>query len=306
MKKIVYIAGVLLCTVSLWAKGDLHLFDIENKKGSITPQKIEDVLKTNGFAVDVNSEMNLPFTKQFKKTTFKIFTLMTFHHKKLAEELVKQYPQAGVLTPMGIGIYQSLDEDTLHLSLLTSDAQAKILGSDTKILKEIESALLASIKKSFPNAKHSISEDSLKESRDLVTKYELELDGADWEDAKEETEMNLEAGFEPFGFVMPNYLDFNAEMTKGDTVESPYDFYVTYSICKLKVIYTVALSRPEASAFAPCTTMLYKKKDEDKIVMGFPAVYNWMSSAKVEDADSKAVLMKAQKDFESILRDITE
>jgi len=306
MKKIVYIAGVLLCTVSLWAKGDLHLFDIENKKGSITPQKIEDVLKTNGFAVDVNSEMNLPFTKQFKKTTFKIFTLMAFHHKKLAEELVKQYPQAGVLTPMGIGIYQSLDEDTLHLSLLTSDAQAKILGSDTKILKEIESALLASIKKSFPNAKHSISEDSLKESRDLVTKYELELDGADWEDAKEETEMNLEAGFEPFGFVMPNYLDFNAEMTKGDTVESPYDFYVTYSICKLKVIYTVALSRPEASAFAPCTTMLYKKKDEDKIVMGFPAVYNWMSSAKVEDADSKAVLMKAQKDFESILRDITE
>jgi len=306
MKKIVYIAGVLLCTVSLWAKGDLHLFDIENKKGSITPQKIEDVLKTNGFAVDVNSEMNLPFTKQFKKTTFRIFTLMTFHHKKLAEELVKQYPQAGVLTPMGIGIYQSLDEDTLHLSLLTSDAQAKILGSDTKILKEIESALLASIKKSFPNAKHSISEDSLKESRDLVTKYELELDGADWEDAKEETEMNLEAGFEPFGFVMPNYLDFNAEMTKGDTVESPYDFYVTYSICKLKVIYTVALSRPEASAFAPCTTMLYKKKDEDKIVMGFPAVYNWMSSAKVEDADSKAVLMKAQKDFESILRDITE
>jgi len=306
MKKIVYIAGVLLCTVSLWAKGDLHLFDIENKKGSITPQKIEDVLKTNGFAVDVNSEMNLPFTKQFKKTTFRIFTLMTFHHKKLAEELVKQYPQAGVLTPMGIGIYQSLDEDTLHLSLLTSDAQAKILGSDTKILKEIESALLASIKKSFPNAKHSISEDSLKESRDLITKYELELDGADWEDAKEETEMNLEAGFEPFGFVMPNYLDFNAEMTKGDTVESPYDFYVTYSICKLKVIYTVALSRPEASAFAPCTTMLYKKKDEDKIVMGFPAVYNWMSSAKVEDADSKAVLMKAQKDFESILRDITE
>ncbi|MDQ7067829.1 MAG: hypothetical protein Q9M40_07550 [Sulfurimonas sp.] len=51
---------------------------------------------------------------------------------------------------------------------------------------------------------------------------------------------------------------------------------------------------------------LYKKKDEDKIVVGFPAVYNWLSSAKIEDKDAKAVLMKAQKDFESILLDITE
>jgi len=307
MKKIVYIiSALLLCTISLSAKGDLHLFEINNKSGSITPQKIEEVLNNNGFKVDLNSEMNLPFTKQFKKTTFKIFTLMTFHHKELGVELVKKYPQAGVFTPMGLGIYQSLDEDILHISFLTSDAQAKILGSDTKILNVIEAALLSNLKKAFPNAKHSISEDSLKESRKLVTQYELDLDGENWEDAKEETEMNLEAGFEPFGFVMPNYLDFNAEMTKEGTVDSPYDFYVTYSICKLKVIYNVALTRPEAAAFAPCTTMLYKKKDEDKIIMGFPAVYNWMSSAKVEDANSKAVLMKAQKDFESILREITE
>jgi len=52
--------------------------------------------------------------------------------------------------------------------------------------------------------------------------------------------------------------------------------------------------------------MIYKKKDEDKIVMGFPAVYNWMSSAKVEDKEASAVLMKAQKDFEAIFKDITE
>jgi len=306
MRNIILAAILMLTASALQAKGDLHLFDIDNKKGTITPLNIEKMLKANGFIVDLNSEMNLPFTKQFQKTTFKIFTLMTFHHKDLSIDLVKKYPQAGVFTPMGIGIYQSLDEDTLHLSLLTSDAQAKILGRDTKILKQIESALLASIKKSFPNAKYSISEDSLKESRKLVTEYELDLDGEAWEDIKEETEMNLESGFEPHGFVMPSYLDFNEEITKKDTVDSPYDFFVTYSICKLEVIYTVAKSRPEAAAFAPCTTMVYKKKDEDKIVMGFPAVYNWMSSAKVEDKDAKAVLMKAQKDFESILRSVTE
>ncbi|MBN2816333.1 MAG: DUF302 domain-containing protein [Campylobacterales bacterium] len=304
MKKIVLLAIALICAVNLQAKGDLHLFSVENKSGAITPATIEETLGKNGFSVDLNSEMNTPFMKQFQKTTFSIFTLMTVHHTALTPELVNTYPQAGVFTPMGVGIYQAKDETTLHVSILTSEAQAKILGTDTKILSQIESDLIKALKIALPGAKMNLSEDSLKESRSLVTQYELDLDGEDWEDAKSAFEMNLEAGFEPYGFVMPSFMDFNEELQESG--ESQYDFYITYSICKLPVIYTVALSRPEASAFAPCTTMVYKKKDEDKIVVGFPAVYNWMSSAKVEDKDAHEVLMKAQNDFESILKDITE
>lgn len=304
MKKIVVIALALICAINLQAKGDLHLFSIENKTGAITPATIEETLSKNGFSVDLNSEMNLPFTKQFKKTTFKVFTLMTVHHTKLTPLLVNKYPQAGILTPMGIGIYQGKEESTLHVSILTAEAQAKILDSDTKILSQIESDLIKALKKALQNAKISQSEDSLKESRSLVTKYEMDLDGEDWEEMKEEFEMNLESGFEPLGFVMPQFLDLNEELIESG--HSEYDFYDTYSICKLPVIYTVALSRPEASAFAPCTTMVYKKKNEDKIVVGFPAVYNWMSSAKVTDKAAHDVLMKAQKDFESILVDVTE
>ncbi|MEA3371234.1 MAG: DUF302 domain-containing protein [Campylobacterota bacterium] len=305
MKKIVALAVAFVCAVSLQAKGDLHLFEVDNKAGKITTLMIEEAFTNNGYSLGVNSEMNGPFQKQFQKTTFKIFTLLTVYHTKLSKDLVKAYPQAGVTVPMGVGIYQAKGEDTLHVSILTADAQAKILGSDDKILKQIESATLKVMKDLFPNAKHSLSEDSLKESRQLVTRYELDLDGEDWEEMKEETEMNLESGFEPLGFVMPGFIDYNEELTE-DGAESPFDFYDTYSICKLKVIYTVALTRPEASAFAPCTVMVYKKKDEDKIVMGFPAVYNWMSSAQVQDKEAHAVLMKAQEDFESILIDITE
>ena len=304
--KIVALVVAFVCAVSLQAKGDLHLFSVDNKAGKITPLMIEEAFTKGGFSVDLNSEMNTPFKKQFQKTTFKVFTLMTIHHPKLSLDLVKKYPQAGVFTPMGVGIYQGKNEDTLHLSILTSDAQAKILGSDTKILKQIESEVLKVIKSTLPSAKHTLSEDSLKESRKLVTSYVFDLDGEDWVEMKEEVEQLLEAGFDPFGFVMPSFLDLNKEMTQEGKVDSPYDFYDTYSICKLKVIYTVALSRPEASAFAPCTTMVYKKKGEDKIILGFPAVYNWMSSAKVEDKAAHAVLMKAQEDFESILIELTE
>lgn len=306
MKKIVTLVIALFSATVMFAQGDLHIFDVENKKGTITPATIEKAFKDNGFSIAVNSEMNLPFKKQFQKTNFKVFTLLTVYHKKLSQDLVKKHPDAGVFTPLGVGIYQGINEDTLHVSTLTSQAQAKILGFDDKLLKDIEKEVLKAIKSAMPTAKQTMSEDSLKETRGLITKYELELDGADYEDIKEELEMGLENGFKPFGFVMPNYMDFNEEVTKGGTVDSPFDIYVTYSICKLKVIYTVSQTRPEASAFAPCTLMVYKKKDEDKIVLGFPAVYNWMSSALVENEEAKKVLQKAQDDFASILREVTE
>ena len=306
MKKIAFFTVALLCSISLYAKGDLLIFEVNNAEEKVTPLSIEEAFTNNGFSLGVNSEMNLPFKKQFEKTTFKIFTLLTVYHTKLSIDLLKRRAEAGVFTPMGVGIYQGLDEDVLRVSILTSEAQAKIAGFEDENLGLIQTQVVKVLKRLLPNAKSFYSQDSLEENRSLLTQYELDLDGDDWEEAKEELEMNLESGFEPFGFVMPGFIDLNEEMTQESKIQSPYDFYSTYSICKLKVIYTVALSRPEAAAFAPCTVMVYKKKDEDKIVLGFPSVYNWMSGARIQDLASKEVLMKAQKDFESVLKDVTE
>lgn len=305
MKKMFHAILTLFCAVSLYAGGDLHLFEIDNKSGKLTPQDVEQALTSNGFSLGINSEMNYPFEKQFQKTTFTIFNLLTVQHTQYALELVNKYPQAGVFTPMSVGIYQKKGEDTLHVSVLTSEAQAKILGIDDPLLKKVEDAFLAAMKKVFPSAVHTLSEDSLEESRSLITQYALELEeDADPEESQEMFEMVLESGFEPHGFVMPAYLDVNELLSESQ--ESIYDFYVTYSICKLEVIYTVAQTRPEAAAFAPCTTMVYKKKDADEIVVGFPAVYNWMSSAHVTNKDAQEVLLKAQNDFEGVLQSITE
>ena len=308
MKKIMVWMVAVLSSVTLYAQGDLHIFDIANKDGKITPMQVQEALSQNGFSITLNNDMNLPFQKQFGKTTFKIFTLLTTYHKTHLKELLKAYPKAGVFAPMGVGIYQGNEEEMLHLSFLTADAQAKIVGiDDSKIFSEIEKELLALITKTFPTATHKQSQDSLKESRNLVTTYEIELEeGDDWDEIQENISMNIESGFGPYGFVLPSTLDVNEQLTDDGKVESIYDFYDSYSVCKLAVIYTVAQTRPEASAFAPCTTMVYKKKDENKVVIGFPAVYNWMSSALVEDKNATDVLMTAQKDFESILKEITE
>ncbi|QOY54869.1 DUF302 domain-containing protein [Candidatus Sulfurimonas marisnigri] len=301
MKKIISLIVALLSVSVLSAKGDLHLFDVDNKDGSITTVQIEKAFVDAGFGIGVNSNMNKPFMIQFKKTGYKVFTLLTVYHKQMSMDLVTKYPDFGVFMPMGVGIYQSKSEDTLHVSVLTADAQAKILGFDDPLIKSIEKEVLAVLKKALPNSNNKLSEDALKADKSLVTKYELELDGEDWAESRENLMLSLNNGFDLYGFVIPSKLNVNESLK-----ESPYDFYETISICKLPVIYTVSLTRPEAAAFAPCSLMLYKKKDEDKIVLGFPAVHNWISSAHVENKEATDVLLKAQKQFESILAEATE
>lgn len=308
MKKIVLIFTALFSASVAFAQGDLHLFDVDNKNGKISSITIEKTLKANGFDIGLRSEMNKPFKLQFKQTDFKAFTLLTVYHSKLSRELVLKYPKAGALTPLGVGIYQKLNDDTLHVSILTAQAQGKILGiKNEKMLKEIVSDLVKALKIALPNAKQKYSEDSLKETRGLITTYELQMEeDDDAEETIEDLAMSLEGEFKTYGFIVAAQADYNEVLTNGGTVESPFHFYRTYSICKLEVIYTVARVRPEAAAFAPCTTMVYQKKGSNKVVIGFPSVYNWMSSAIINDKESKAVLIKAQKSFESILSEVTE
>ena len=282
--------------------GDLHLFSAPNSDGKLNANVIEKALEANGFVISANSEMNGPFMKQFGQSDFSQFNLLTAYHKVHAEALVKAHPDAGIFVPMGFGIYQRNGDKNLHVSILSAKSMEKIAGFKAKEFALIEKEALATLKKALPNVKVTMSETSLPAEGKLLSRYVKASSSESWKSDKEETEMMIEDGLKPAGFVMSNFTDYNFALGE----KSPFDFYDTYSICKLKVIYTVAKSRPEAAAFAPCTLMVYKKKDANEIVMGFPGVYNWMSSARVRDPEGRAVLLQAQKDFEAVLQSTVE
>mgnify|MGYP002711992347 CR=1 FL=1 len=301
MKKIIFAVMALFMASALLAKGDLHLFEVDNKDAAITPQKIEDAFVAHGFGIGVNSEMNKPFMIQFKNTEYKIFTLMTVFHNKLSFELVNKYPQMGIFIPMEIGIYQNKKENTLHVSVATAEALQNILKIKDPLLKELENEILSALKKALPKAKHSFSEEVLQDKNALVTQYELEVSEDDFKEDFSNALLGLNNGLSLYGFVVPSKLNVNEKIKN-----SNYDIYQTYSICKLPVIYTVSLTNPKASAFAPCSMALYKKRGESKVVIAFPSVYNWLSSAGVKNKDSREVLVKAQKQLESILAEVVE
>lgn len=282
--------------------GDLHLFSVPNADGKINAAVIEKALEANGFVISANSEMNGPFKIQFGQSDFAQFNLLTAFHKNLSESLVKTHPDGGIFVPMGFGIYQRSGEKEFHVSILSAEAMAKIAGFKAKEFTLIEKEALSTLKKALPGAKVTMSETALPAVGALLSRYVRPSDAKSWAADKEEVEMMIEDGLKPAGFVMSNFTDYNFVLGE----KSPFDFYDTYSICKLKVIYTVAKTAPEAAAFAPCTLMVYKKKDTDEIVMGFPGVYNWMSSARVSDPEGKAALLQAQKDFEAVLQSTIE
>jgi uncharacterized protein (DUF302 family) len=304
MKNLILV-WIVLGFTTLFGAGDLHIFTVANADKKVNAELIEKSLEANGFYISANSEMTGPFQKQFQQSDFDVFHLLTVFHKQYAASLVKTHPDGGIFVPMGVGIYQRKGDANLHISVLTADAQKKIAGFDAPEFALIEKALLSTIQKTLPNAAHAYSEESLPATGTLLSRYTRHTDAQSWQGDKDDTEMMIEEGLKPAGFVMSNFTDYNFMLNEG-TEPSPFDFYDTYSICKLKVIYNVAKTRPEASAFAPCTLMVYKKKGADEIVMGFPGVYNWMSSARVEDAEAKEVLTQAQNDFEEVLKSVAE
>jgi uncharacterized protein (DUF302 family) len=309
MKFTTIFTGLLFALTTTLSAGDFFVYGSKNSDGAITPKTIEAAFVKAGFAIADNRDMNGPYQKQFGTTGFTTYNLFTLYHPDIAKKLVNKYPKAGVFVPMSMGIYQKKGEHTIYAAVLTADTQAKILGLDSTdpLLKELETKVRAALKSAMPEgADHSPSYATKPPQGDLLTRFTLEVDEDEVEDMKEEIELLIEDGLKPNGFVLANFTDYNYILTEEETVESAFTFYDTYSICKLKVIYATSQERPETGAFAPCTMAIYKKKDEGEIVVLFPSVYNWLSSAAITDQKSIDELLKAQKDMEQVVSNATE
>ena len=202
---------------------------------------------------------------------------------------------------MGMVVYQDKGEDDLHIVVARADMQARIIGAHPQELKDLEEATSKVVRGLFPKAIHTYNDTSKPQVKDFLTKYTLELKDADFEDVREELEENFEEQFGEAGFAMPSYFD----LTDDFGVDSPYDFYVTYAICKLDALRAVIKVNPEVAVLGPCTTMIYKKKNENKIVMGFSSIHNWINSANVKDKEAIETLLETQRVYEAIVKDVT-
>jgi len=305
MKIFKIIVMALLLASSVSANKDILLFKVDNSKGNITPQSIEKVLVKAGYKVEENRDMNGPFKIQFKKTTYKTYNLLIAYYPKIMEQLTIKYPSSGIFNPFSVGIYQKKGDKNLYISMLTASAMTKILGKGEKLFKELEVLNRKHFLEAIPGGEITkLDYEPIPTTKNLITRFELEVDDEEADDMQEEVEMVIENGLKPIGFALASYNAYDVDLE--NIKNEDYLYYDTYSICKLKVIYNVAINHPEAGAYAPCSMAIYHKKGSNKMVIEFPNVYNWISTFALKDKELIAILEKAQVDIVTLIKSAIE
>ncbi|SFV65559.1 hypothetical protein MNB_SV-13-1750 [hydrothermal vent metagenome] len=288
---------------------DIRIFTVDNEAGKITAKSVEKAFKDAGFHITGNNDMNKAFDGKFKTHTHDAYNLFTVHKKEVASKLIKDFPKMALFTPLSMSIFTRKGEKTLSISSMDIAGIAKITGIPTDnadlvaYMKEVGKVFT----KAFPKGKfETLSYTIGKAEGALVNTFTIEMDveGDDnIEDEVDGIQEELEAGLITAGFVVAGYNKLSADYgVKGRT----YDFFDAYSICKLSVIFEVSKTHPEAGAFAPCTLFMYRKSGEKVVHFSYPAIYNWFSSIDVAEKASKDVLIKAQKDMNAVLDEVTE
>jgi len=281
---------------------DVRVFTSDNSDGKITPKSIEDAFLKAGFFIAANNDMNAPFKRDFKETSFDVYNLFVVFRKDTVLALAKDYPEIGLFSPMSMSIYTRKGTKTISVASLKASAMARIMKipEDNPAIVALGKKVKEALKAAMPNGKFvALPYKMKKPTQEVVTHVSFEQQGDDWEESKDDFQMAFEGELAPSGFVMAGFTDLNYDLDEHD--KDWYYFYDVYSICKIAVIYEVAKKHPEAGAFAPCSAYMYQKNGEKTIHMAFPNVYKWIAALNIEDKASIDILLDAQKKFEAIL-----
>ncbi len=284
---------------------DIRIYSMKNSDGKITAKTIEKAFKDTGFEIIGNNNMNVAFEKRFGGgKDFKIYRLMFVHNKKYGAKLLKDFPEFGLLAPLSTSVY-SKDGKTINISSLSLTGMSRISGvpKTNKDLIALHDQMTRALKKALPKGEFiELSYKKIRPDGELVTRFAFELkveDGDEIQDAKDSYQETMEGEIESLGFIVAGFYPVIDDLSENDVDD--YEFYDTYSICKLEVIYPVHKKHPEVGAFAPCTMYMYKKKNEKLTRMGYPSVYNWIMSTNIYDDESLTPLIDAQDQLESAI-----
>lgn len=305
------IALVLITFSSVFAqdantefKEDIRIFAADNIDGKITAQSIEKAFKNNGFKIVGNNDMNKAFEARFDGgKDMKMYRLMFVHYPQIGTKLLQEYPEFGLLVPLSTSVY-SKDGKTINISSLSLRGMSRISGvpETNKDLIALRDQMTRALKAAIPNGKFKeLSYKKIRPDGELITRFafKMKIEDEDIEDSKDSYQETMEGEIESLGFIVAGFYPVINDLEKVDIED--YDFYDTYSICKLEVIYPVHKVHPEVGAFAPCTMYMYKKKGEKFTRMGYPSVYNWIMSTNIYDDESLKPLIDAQDQLESAI-----
>ncbi len=283
------------------------------KSGKELVKVVSEGIAKAGFVPADERDLNVAFQKQFEQSDYELYYNLTVFDAKTLGTAVAKHPRLGGFVPYTVLIYQKKGEQKSYVGFVGADAILLATGITDKgvssLLKKSENNLEKSLKKSIGDAK-SVKlgyKVQPKADKELFFDAEVKLKATDNAVSKKEAlQKEFESALEVEGFKISNITDVKSELEKVKADASKYEFFETYSICKLKVIYNASKERPEAGVFAPCSVYFYKLKGENMIHIGFPPTKNWVVHTNITNAEHIKIMQDAENIAKSFLKEAAE
>ena len=296
MKLLSRLTTGLILTLSV-STADINVYETTDSK-AINFKTVGAMFKASNYSVEAVSKLDKKFKKAFKDTTFNKFKIIAVKENEISPKLILKYPDAGAFIPFSVVLQSYSNSDKVTFTTLDTDTMKKVLGAkDCKLLDKLEKKnnQIASSFGFDVSKPKKFNYSSAKPEGNLL--YKKEIKGNPRILSSKLTNTMLK-----HKFAIVNELDLKKEYP---SIKKNFDFYKTYSICKVKVLYVSAQTRPEAAAFAPCSLAVYKKKGSNKTTIVFPSTYNWLSSLNIKDPKAIKILRDEQKEIEHFIDALT-
>ena len=283
----------------------IKIFYQDNKSGAITSKHIENQFEKNGFIVSLNMDINSEYKEVFGDSSFKIYNILTLYRLDIADLLLKDFPQSGALIPLNVVVYQKDNQQNINIGFLSAKAQAKILGAkqNNKLLLNLEASIIDTIKDIMPKAKAvDLTYTPRITTKQLLTTYKINIDKNNWNNDKDEFEINLEKKLKNGRFLQVGFTDINFDLKQRENLD--FDFYDIYSLYRLKMLYHITNKRPEAGVLALFSLYIYKHSKEHILNIGSIDTTNLITIFDIEDNKTISILQDSQKKINIILKNI--
>lgn len=283
------------------------------KTGKDIVKAVNDGITKSGFVIADEKDLNVAFAKQFESSSFEMYHNITvFDAKTLGTEVAKN-PRLAGFVPYTVLIYQKKGEKKSHIGFVGAAAITLATGINdknvAKLLKKSEQRLEKELKLAIGDAKATKLPYSVapKADKELFFDAAVKLKANDNAlSKKEDLQKEFESTLEVEGFKISNITDIKSELEKVKVDVSNFEFFETYSICKLKVIYNASQERPEAGVFAPCSVFFYKLKGDNAIHVGFPPTKNWVVQTNITSAEHIKIMQEAENVAKNFFKDAAE
>lgn len=305
-----FLLSILLFTSALFgADGFILLQTAKNGKELTTA--VSTAVTNAGFALADERDLSDAFQKQFGETQYSQYYNITALDAKTLSKLLPKHPKLAGFVPYTVLIYQKKGEGQSYIGFVKSDAIILSTGikdkAVIKALKQSEQRLEKALKAAIKDAKPvKIPYKSMMKA-DPELFFEVSIPAGDNAiEKKDELQQEFESALEVEGFKISNITDVKGEMQKVNQPMSDYEFFETFSICKLKVIYNASKERPETGVFAPCSVYFYKLKNESVIRIGFPPTKNWVVHTHITNPEHIQIMKDAENIAKTMLQEAAE